>query len=246
MERHFELELEKLKKRILKMGNLVASQIHQTMVALINCDIEAAEDIIETDNAVDKLDVKIDKLCQRIFALTQPVATDLRLIMASLRMNNDLERMGDHAVNIAKRIEGLSDYKDIVVELKIDELAKSTDAIVRDVTTILNSKNIAFIKDIFEDSEVIKDKIQIISEQIIEQMTKKSDVVVVATNLMIILSEIERIAGYSLNIAESIFFLVEGRLVKHSKRFWDQDAKTEKNLPSEGNAKPEQNLPSEG
>jgi phosphate transport system protein len=232
MERHFELELEKLKKRILKMGNLVASQIHQTMVALINCDIEAAEDIIETDNAVDKLDVKIDKLCQRIFALTQPVATDLRLIMASLRMNNDLERMGDHAVNIAKRIEGLSDYKDIVVELKIDELA--------------NSKNIAFIKDIFEDSEVIKDKIQIISEQIIEQMTKKSDVVVVATNLMIILSEIERIAGYSLNIAESIFFLVEGRLVKHSKRFWDQDAKTEKNLPSEGNAKPEQNLPSEG
>jgi len=154
--------------------------------------------------------------------------------------------MGDHAVEIAKRIEGLSDYKDIVVELKIDELAELTDAIVRDVTTILNSRNIVFIKDIFEDSEVIKDKIQIISEQIIEQMAKKSDVVVVATNLMIILSEIERIAGYSLNIAESIFFLVEGKLVKHSKRFWDQDAKTEKKLPSEGNAKSEENLPSEG
>ena len=246
MERHFELELEKLRKRILKMGNLVASQVHQTMVALVNCDVEAAEEIIEADNAVDELDVKIDKLCQRIFALTQPVATDLRLIMASLKMNNDLERMGDHAVEIAKRVEGLSDYKDIVVELKIDELAESTDAIVRDVTTILNSKNIVLIKDIFEDSEVIKDKIQIISEQIIEQMAKKSDVVVVATNLMIILSEIERIAGYSLNIAESIFFLVEGRLVKHSKRFWDQDAKPEQNLPSEGNAKAEKNLPSEG
>ncbi|MGA2824345.1 MAG: phosphate signaling complex protein PhoU, partial [Bacteroidales bacterium] len=213
MERHFELELEKLKKRILKMGFLVASQIHQTMVALVNCDVESAKEIIETDNAVDELDVKIDKLCQRIFALTQPVATDLRLIMASLKINNDLERMGDHAVEIAKRIEGLSDYKDIVVELKIDELAELTDAIVRDVTTILNSRNIVFIKDIFEDSEVIKDKIQIISEQIIEQMAKKSDVVVVATNLMIILSEIERIAGYSLNIAESIFFLVEGKLV---------------------------------
>jgi len=76
------------------MGNLVASQIHQTMIALINCDIEGAEEIMETENAVDKLDVKIDKLCQRIFALTQPVATDLRLIMASLKMNNDLERMG--------------------------------------------------------------------------------------------------------------------------------------------------------
>jgi len=234
MERHFELELEKLNKRILKMGNLVASQVHQTMVALVNCDVEAAEEIIETDNAVDELDVKIDKLCQRIFALTQPVATDLRLIMASLRMNNDLERMGDHAVNIAKRVEGLSDYKDIVLELKIDELAGLTDAIVRDVITILNSKSLVFIKDIYNDSEVIKEKVQLISEDIIEQMTKKSDVVVVATNLMIILSQIERIAGYSLNIAESIYFLVEGKLVKHSKHFWDQEAKAEGSQPSEG------------
>jgi len=244
MERHFELELEKLKKRILKMGNLVASQVHQTMVALVNCDIEAAEEIVETDNAVDELDVKIDKLCQRIFALTQPVATDLRLIMASLRMNNDLERMGDHAVEIAKRVEGLSDYKDIVQELKIDELAEATDAIVRDVITILNSRNIMFIKDIFEDSEVIKDKIQLISEQIIQQMAKKSDVVVVATNLMIILSQIERIAGYSLNIAESIYFLVEGKLVKNTKGFWNQEGLNDKSLEKKDEPKTETDLPS--
>jgi phosphate transport system protein len=242
MERHFELELEKLRKRILKMGNLVASQVHDTMIALVNCDIEAAAEIIESDNAVDVLDVKIDKLCQRIFALTQPVATDLRFIMASLRMNNDLERMGDHAVEIAKRVEGLSDYKDIVQELKIDELAGSTDAIVKDVISILNSRNVVFIRDIFNDSEIIKDKIKTISEQIIEQMTQKSDVVVVATNLMIILSQIERIAEYSLNIAESIFFLVEGRLVKHSKRFWDQEAVTEK----KHDITPETSQPSEG
>jgi phosphate transport system protein len=249
MERHFELELEKLRKRILKMGNLVASQVHETMLALVNCDVEAAREIIEADNAVDELDVKIDKLCQRIFALTQPVATDLRLIMASLRMNNDLERMGDHAVNIAERIDGLNDYKDILQELKIDELAEATDAIVRDVITILNSRNVVFIKDIFDDSEIIKEKIQVISEQIIEQMTKKTDVVVVATNLMIILSQIERIAGYSLNIAESIFFLVEGRLVKHTKRFWDQDTAMEKKqdftIENEKDTTPGENQPSE-
>lgn len=258
MERHFELELEKLRKRILKMGNLVASQVHQTMLAIVNCDVEAAEEIIETDNAVDVLDVKIDKLCQRIFALTQPVATDLRFIMASLRINNDLERMGDHAVEIARRVEGLSDYKDIVQELKINELAEATDVIVRDVITILNSRNVVFIKDIFDQSGIIKSKIQVISEQIIEHMTKKSDVVVVATNLMIILTQVERIADYSLNIAESIFFVVEGRLVKHTKRFWDQettiekkvDISTEKNQENEAgkNQKPtdEKNLPSEG
>ena len=205
------------------MGNLVASQIHQTMVALTECNVEMATEIIENDNLVDELDVKIDKLCQRIFALTQPVATDLRLIMSSLKMNNDLERMGDLAVNIAERIEGISEYKEIISELKIDELASITDLIVTDVINILNSRNLVFVKDIFNDADVIKDKIQGISSQIIDQMIHKSDVIVVATNLMVILTQIERVAGYSTNIAESIIFLVEGRVVKHSKLFEENE-----------------------
>jgi len=219
MERHFELELLKLNRRILKMGNLVASQIHQTMVALTECNVEMANEIIDNDNLVDELDVKIDKLCQRIFALTQPVATDLRLIMSSLKMNNDLERMGDLAVNIAERIDALSEYKEIITEFKIDELATITDLIVTDVINILNTRNLVFVKDIFNDADVIKDKIQRISSQIIDQMIHKSDVIVVATNLMVILTQIERVAGYSTNMAESIIFLVEGRVVKHSKLF---------------------------
>jgi phosphate transport system protein len=223
MERHFELELQKLNKRILKMGNLVASQIHQTMVALTECNTEMAKEIIDNDNLVDELDVKIDKLCQRIFALTQPVATDLRLIMSSLKMNNDLERMGDLAVNIAERIDALSEYKEIITELKIDELASLTDLIVSDVINILNTRNLVFVKDIFNDADVIKDKIQGISSQIIDQMIHKSGVIVVATNLMVILTQIERVAGYSTNMAESIIFLVEGRVVKHAKLFEENE-----------------------
>jgi phosphate transport system protein len=186
------------------------------MVALVNCDMELAEEVIANDNQLDELDVKIDKLCQRIFALTQPVATDLRMIMASLKMNNDLERMGDLAVSISKKIEGISEFKSFITELKIDELAQDTEMIVRDVIQLLNSKQTVLVRDIFENSNIIKDKIQAISSNIIEQMMKKSDVIVVATNLMIILTYIERIAGYSNNIAESIIFLVEGKMVKHS------------------------------
>jgi phosphate transport system protein len=224
MERHFELELEKLNKRIIKMGNLVASQIHQTMYALTQCDTELALEIIENDTKVDELDVKIDKLCQRIFALTQPVATDLRLIMAALKMNNDMERMGDIAVNIARKIEGLNDYKEIIKELNIDEVAAMTEVIVKDVINILNTRNIVFIRDIFEASIAIKEKTRVISDKIIEEMIRKSDVIVVATNLMIILTQIERIAGYSQNIAESIVFLVEGKVVKHSGLFKDMQS----------------------
>ncbi len=222
MERHFELELDKLNKRLMKMAALVANQIRDTMIALTNVDTEMAENIIINDTKLDELDVKIDKLCQRIFALSQPVATDLRLIMSALKMNNDLERMGDHAVNIAEKIEGLSGFKDIITELKINELASKTEIIVRDVMTILENRNTVFVKDIFRDSSEIKEISHNISATIINEMMEKSDVIVVATNLIVILTQIERIADYATNIAESIVFLVEGRIVKHSKEFEDE------------------------
>jgi len=221
MERHFELELEKLNKRLIKMGNLVAGQVHNVFDALLRGDIELAHQIIETDSKVDKLDNKIDKLCQRLFALTQPVATDLRLIMSALKINNDLERMGDHAVTIAQKIEGVSDFHDIITELHIDEIVRMADMIVNDVITILNTKNVSFVKDIFELAQAIDEKAQAASAQIMDEMMHKSDVIVVATNLIIILTNIERLAGYSTNIAESIVFIVDGRIMKHKKKTFE-------------------------
>lgn len=215
MERHFELELQKLSNRILKMGNLVGEQIHNTMEALLTCDQELAQKIIDNDTIVDKLDVKIDKLCQRIFALTQPVATDLRLIMSALRMNNDLERMGDHAVGIAQKIEGMCDYREILMEHGMDELVGKVDIIVKDVINILNTKNTAFVRDIFADAAVIEEGTQKMTAKILEEMMQKQDVIIVATNLIIILTHMERIAGYATNIAESVVFIVDGKMIKH-------------------------------
>src|SRR5512138_1211693 len=152
MERHFEAELDKLNRRVLKMGALVSQQITNTMQALLNCDPELAKEIIANDHFVDKLDVKIDKLCQRIFALTQPVATDLRFIMSALKMNNDLERMGDHAVGIAEKIDGLCEHQSTIKQLHIDELVAQVEMIVRDVISILNTRNTTFVKDIFSEA----------------------------------------------------------------------------------------------
>ncbi len=219
MERHFEQELQKLNKRILKMGNLVYDQIHNSLEALLTCNTELAQQVVGKDNKVDKLDVKIDKLCQRIFALTQPVATDLRLIMSALKMNNDLERLGDLAVNISAKVEGVSDYKEILTDLHVDELANMADLIVKDVITILNTRNTTFVKDIFSSANAIEEKVQAVSSRILDEMMHKTEVIVVATNLMIILTQIDRIAGYSTNIAESIVFIVEGKMIKHKNPF---------------------------
>jgi phosphate transport system protein len=219
MERHFEHELEKLNNRILKMGNLVYVQVHNSLEALLTCNLELAQQVVGLDNKVDKLDVKIDKLCQRIFALTQPVATDLRLIMSALKMNNDLERLGDLAVNISGKIEGVSEYKEILTELHVDELANMADLIVKDVVNILHSRNTTFVKDIFTAASAIEAKVQAISGRILDEMMHKTDVIVVATNLIIILTQIDRIAGYSTNIAESIVFIVDGKMIKHKNPF---------------------------
>jgi phosphate transport system protein len=217
MERHFEQELDKLNRRILKMAGLVSAQVHDAMEALVTCDTELAAQVIENDNQLDELDVKIDKLCQRIFALSQPVATDLRLIMSALKMNNDLERMGDLAVYIARKIEGLAEYKEIITELKIDEIAQSTERMVKDVVQMLNSRQTVLVRDIFEESAQVREKIQGVSSRIIEQMMAKTGVVVVATNMTIILTHLERMAGYCNNMAETVIFLVEGKVIKHSK-----------------------------
>jgi len=219
MERHFEQELEKLNRRILKMGNLVYDQVHNALEALLTGNLELAQQVVGLDNKVDKLDVKIDKLCQRIFALTQPVATDLRLIMSALKMNNDLERLGDLAVNIAGKVEGVSDYPEILTELHVDDLANMADIIVKDVVTILAMRNTTFVKDIFTSATAIEEKVQAVSGRILDEMMHKTEVIVVATNLMIILTQIDRIAGYSTNIAESIVFIVDGKMIKHKNPF---------------------------
>jgi phosphate transport system protein len=233
MERHFEQELEKLNKRLLKMGNLVYDQVHNSLEALLTGDLELARQVVGLDNKVDKLDVKIDKLCQRIFALTQPVATDLRLIMSALKMNNDLERLGDLAVNISEKIEGVSDYKEILSELHVDELANMADLIVKDVVNILHTRNTAFVKDIFTSASAIEVKVQAVSGRILDEMMHKTEVIIVATNLMIILTQIDRIAGYSTNIAESIVFIVEGKMIKHKKLFKERDAASEETAEEE-------------
>jgi len=220
MQRHFDQELEKLGRRLIEMGTIVEQQMNITLNALINADIKLAEEAIEMDNKVDHLDVKIDKLCQRIFALQQPLATDLRFIMSSLKINNDLERMGDLAVFIAKRIDCFVDYQDVLIELQIDKVANSCMKLIKDVENLIQTKRIVFVKDIFDGSQNLKTMTRDISASIIEEMTHKSpDIFVVATNLILILNQIERVTALSTNIAESIYFMVEGKIVKHSRDF---------------------------
>lgn len=215
--RIFDQELEKLERKVVQMCSQVNLQINDALTALREYDLKLAKKVINDDNDIDTLDVKIDKLCQKIFALQQPVASDLRYILSALKINNDLERVGDHAVSIAKRIEPLEDYRQLVSELGIDTVSQQTSLLFADVVELIKTHNLEYCQKIYQQSAALKEGCEAIAASILSEMMHKSEVVVVASNILIIVNLIERIASYSNNIAESITFVVEGEIVKHRK-----------------------------
>ena len=215
--RIFDQELEKLERKVVQMCSQVNQQINDALAALHEYDLKLAKKVINDDNDIDTLDVKIDKLCQKIFALQQPVASDLRYILSALKINNDLERVGDHAVNIAKRIEPLEDYRHLISELGVDQVGKETSLLFSDVVELVKTHDLKYCQEIYRRSSALKEGCEAIAARILAEMMHKSEVVVVASNILIIVNLIERIASYSNNIAESITFVVEGEIVKHKK-----------------------------
>ncbi len=215
--RIFDTELEKLTHKVIRMCSQVNDQLIDVIYALKTTDLLLAGKVIKNDELINNLDVKIDKLCQKIFALQQPVASDLRYIISALKINNDLERIGDHAVNIAKRIEPLQDYKEMVEVLGIDIVGDKTIDLFSDVLELVKSHDLRFAERVISKAEIIKEECEKIASRILGEMMHQSEVVVVAANILIITNLFERITSYSTNIAESITFVVEGEIVKHKK-----------------------------
>jgi len=215
--RIFDSELEKLSHKVIQMCSQVNQQLVDVILALKTSDIALARNVISNDEFINNLDVKIDKLCQKIFALQQPVASDLRYIISALKINNDLERVGDHAVNIAKRIEPLQDYMQLVEEFEINLIGEKTLLLFADVVDLVQTHDLTYAVKIMNKAETIKEQCEDIASKILSAMMHQSEVVVVAANILIITNLFERITSYSTNIAESITFVVNGEIVKHKK-----------------------------
>jgi phosphate transport system protein len=215
--RIFDIELEKLSHKVVQMCLQVNQQVNDALTALKEYDLKLAKKVVKGDQETDTLDVKIDKLCQKIFALQQPVASDLRYILSALKINNDLERVGDHAVNIAKRIAPLEDYRGLITELGVERVGNETSLLFSEVLELVKTHDLKICTEIYQLSAIVKEGCHEIADKILTEMMHKSEVVVVAANILIITNLIERIASYSNNIAESITFVVEGEIVKHRK-----------------------------
>lgn len=216
MATYFEIELEKLKNVIIKIGNLAEIQVSESVKALLSEPIEGKE-VKKTENKIDKLDIKIDEICQSIFALQQPVASDLRFIMAAMQISNEIERIGDLAVSIINRSKNIKDKHDLITKFEIGDLAKQVDEITLKTNECFLTRDEKTIGEIFVLNNTIKKKCDTAIHEIIAEMKAHSKTVVSGTNLVIVMKHLERIAEHCTNIAEYVHFMVNAKIIKHEK-----------------------------
>lgn len=216
MKFHLQKELDKIKEKLLTLGSLVEDRVYKAVRSIESKDVEIAQKIIEADNEIDEMEIELEEECLKVLALHQPVAVDLRFIVAVIKINNDLERVADQAVNIASRVANIArrerseeffhDYSPM--EEKVEYMfVKSLDAFV--------NMDIALAEKIIEmDDEV--DKLKGEAYDIIKAaMIRRSDQVGYLLNFFLISRHLERIADYATNIAEEVIYLVEGKIVRH-------------------------------
>jgi phosphate transport system protein len=216
MATHFEMELDKLKNVIIKIGRLAEIQVAESVKALLSEPIEGKE-VKKTENKIDKLDVKIDEICQSIFALKQPVASDLRFIMAAMQISNEIERIGDLAISIIKRAKSIRDKHDLIVKFEIYDLAKEVELITLKTNNSFLTRNESAIGEVFLMNNTIQKKSDDAIYGIITEMKSHSKMVVTGTNLIIVLKHLERISQHCTNIAENVHFMVNAKIIKHVK-----------------------------
>jgi len=225
MERQLDVQLEKLKKRLFKMCSLVDEQVNNAIKSVEEEDIELAKSVIEKDDKVDKFDVKIEKTCQKIFALNQPVAMDLRLIMSAMSLDMNLERIGDNAVNIARYIIDMKKKPGFFAETKFTEMAELVKVMVKTAIDSFIDNNAEYARKVIE----MDDQLDILDKEnhriIVEIMKKDCNYVEEGVSMLGISRIMERLGDHATNIAEDVYFIVEAHLIKHryEKYLFDDD-----------------------
>jgi len=216
MERHhFEEDLQGLKNRLLNMGAIVEERVHHAIQALIHRRVEAAEAIIAGDQEVNDLQIEIDDRCLKLLALQNPMASDLRLITAAMKINADLERIGDQAVNIAENAMKILAQPPLRPLMDIPRMAEITEKMTRDSLDAFVRKDAALARDVLaRDDEVDQLKDQVF-RVLLTHMMADPGTIERALSLILVSRNIERIADHATNIAEDVIFVVEAKDVRH-------------------------------
>jgi len=216
MERHVDQELQGLNKDILKMGALAEEAIYRSVDALKNRDRETARSVIDNDANVDKLELEIDEKCIDLIARYQPMARDLRLITTGMKINAELERIADIAVDIAQRTLEIADKPLLKPLVDIPRLTAVAQNMVKMSIDAFIKGDIALARKVLlSDSEADELRNSIQKELIEDYMVKDGSVAPRAVQLLLIARFLERICDHATNIAEDVIYMVQAEVVRH-------------------------------
>ncbi len=216
MERHRDQDLDRIRQALLRMGGLVERMISEAMHALVERDSERAQTVIRTDDDVDTLQKEVDGLCNRVLALQQPTAVDLRFLVSTMKIANDLERMGDSAVNVAQGVEVLNQDPPLKPYIDLPRLADLTRSMVRDALDSFVRRDARAAYEVCRRDDEVDALYKQLFRELLTYMMEDPRTTARALHLLLIARNYERIADHATNVAEDVIFYVEGRDIRHS------------------------------
>lgn len=215
MHRHFEEELTELKQKLLTMGSLVERALHQSVKALVDRDAQLALKIFDGEETINRMQIEIDDRAMRLLALQQPMAADLRLIASAVKINYDLERIGDLCVNIAQRVLSLINQPPISPMIDMPRMAAKAEKMLHDALDAFVNRNADLSKTVLESDDEVDRLRDEIFQELVRYMSAHPDSVQRGLDLLLISRNIERVADHATNIAEDVIYAVAGRDVRH-------------------------------
>ena len=216
MERHFEHDMDELKQRLLWMASLAERAVHQAVQAVLDTDRTLAEAVLSEENAINEMQIEIDDRVQQLLALQQPMAMDLRFILAVSRINSDLERIGDQAVNISQSALRILRHPQVKPYVDLPRMSELAEGMVRDSLNALVRNDQELARSVLvRDDQVDQLRDQMFRE-LLTYMMENSRVVFAAFELILVAKNLERVGDHATNIAEDVIYIVAGRDVRHA------------------------------
>ncbi len=218
MGRYFEENYSMLKHKMDEMGRLVQEVVSSSITAFNNGDIALAQKTVQDDEHVDRLEVEIDELVLKLLALQQPMAIDLRFLITALKINNDLERMGDQAVNVAENCLLLksADITRIDTFEDFEKMEKVVQQMVQETIDSYTNGNVDLARGVIERDDEVDDLNRDIIGKLVSHLRENADDANICVPLLLITRNLERIGDLCTNIAEDVIYYIEGKIVKHA------------------------------
>jgi len=215
MTTHFCTEIELLKKKILALGALVEESLKKAMTALESRDARLARGIIDHDEEIDRMEVELEEDCLKVLALYQPVAIDLRFIVAVLKINNDLERIGDLAVNIAQRAETLGAREGVEIGFDYLGMARKAQLMLEKSLDSLVNLDVKLAREVCDMDDEVDEMHRQMFLHVQDSIRARPDQMDQFLQYLSVTRHLERVADHSTNIAEDVIYMVEGEIVRH-------------------------------